>query len=380
MNIKIDTEREVLERYAEASEAVQPTLCCSVDYDPKFLEVIPNEIIEKDYGCGDPSKHLREGDIVLDLGCGGGKICFIASQVVGATGRVIGVDFNPAMLDLARKHRPAIAESVGWDNVEFHYGKIQDLRIDYEALDQWIKANPISSSEDYRSFEQFRDGLAMNTPMIADEAVDIVISNCVLNLVRAEDKAQLFTEMFRVLKRGGRVAISDIVSDEQVPERLRNDPELWSGCISGAYQERDFLKTFEDAGFYGIRIEARDEEPWQVVEGIEFRSLTVSAYKGKDGASLERNQAVIYKGPWREVRDDDGSRFERGVPTAICEKTHSILSKEPYYEQLIQVSPAVEIPPKDAKSFDRQRPRERTPVELKGATYRNFEDSSDSCC
>ena len=380
MNIKLDTEKEVLERYAEASEAVQPSLCCAVDYDPKFLKAIPDEIIERDYGCGDPSKHLNEGDVVLDLGSGGGKICFIASQVVGPSGRVIGLDFNPSMLDLARRHQPTVAQRIGYDNVEFHYGKIQDLRTDYDALDQWLKANPITSADDYRSFELFRDGLALNTPMIADNSIDVVVSNCVLNLVRAENKAQLFGEMYRVLKRGGRVAISDIVSDEHVPERLRNDPELWSGCISGAYQEREFLKAFEDAGFYGIQVEARDEEPWQVVEGIEFRSLTVTAYKGKDGPCLERNQAVIYKGPWREVLDDDGHRFERGVPTAVCAKTHDIMGKAPYVDHVIQVQPAQEILEADAQVFDCRRDRLRTSDELKGASYESSSGSENSCC
>lgn len=375
----INTEKEVIDRYADASEVVQPALCCAVDYDPKVLKVIPQEIIDKDYGCGDPSQYVQEGDVVVDLGSGGGKICYIASQLVGPKGRVIGVDFNPAMLELARRHQADIAEKIGWDNVTFKYGKIQDLATDYAAIDERLKKIPVSNAADYHALEQFKANQIATEPMIADNSVDVIVSNCVLNLVRTEEKSDLFAEMYRVLKRGGRVAISDIVSDEVVPEHLQNDPELWSGCISGAYQEQDFLKAFEEAGFYGIEVVKRDTDPWQVVEGIEFRSVTIRAYKGKDGECLERNQAVIYKGPWKEVLDDDGHRYQRGVPTAVCDKTCTIMSKEPYKDQMISVAPAVDIPLEEAKEFDCSRNQIRRPAELKGASYYN-DDSSGSCC
>ena len=112
-------ENAVLERYAEGAQAKEDALCCPVDYDPQYLKVIPQEILDKDYGCGDPSRYLKEGDVVLDLGAGAGKICYIASQVVGPQGHVIGVDFNQAMLSLAEKYRKKIAKSIGWQNVEF---------------------------------------------------------------------------------------------------------------------------------------------------------------------------------------------------------------------------------------------------------------------
>src|SRR5205807_1329924 len=103
------------------------------------------------------------------------------------------------------------------------------------------------------------------------------------------------------LRRGGRAVISDIVSDEDVPAHLQNNPELWTGCISGAWREDEFLRGFEDAGFYAISILERQREPWRVVEGIEFRSVTVAAYKGKEGACWDHKQAVIYKGPFKKV-------------------------------------------------------------------------------
>jgi hypothetical protein len=158
-------------------------------------------------------------------------------------------------------------------------------------------------------------------------------------LVKSEDKKQLFSEMFRVLRRGGRAVISDIVADEDVPAHLQNDPALWSGCISGAFGEEAFLEAFENAGFYGMEIVKRDEQPWRTVEGIEFRSMTVVAYKGKQGACLERNQAVIYKGPWKKVIDDDGHVLERGARMAVCEKTFQIYNREPYQKDIIAVEP-----------------------------------------
>ena len=136
--------------------------------------------------------------------------------------------------------------------------------------------------------------------------MDIVLSNCVLNLVRHEEKDASFRELYRVVRRGGRIAISDIVSDEEVPEHLRQDPELWSGCISGALRESEFLEALERVGFYGIEIAERSDRPWRTVEGIEFRSLTVTARKGKEGPCLDRGQAVIYRAPWKRVIDDDG--------------------------------------------------------------------------
>ena len=157
------------------------------------------------------------------------------------------------------------------------------------------------------------DELRAAEPLIESESIDVVVSNCVLNLVGSAQKRQLFAEIYRVLRDGGRAVISDIVADEPVPAHMQDDPELWSGCISGALTETDFLAAFERAGFHGIRLLERQEEAWRTVEGIEFRSVTVEAFRGKAGPCWERNQAVIYRGPFREVLDDDGHRMRRGV-------------------------------------------------------------------
>ena len=294
MSNTLDTENAVRERYSAAAQAREVELCCPVDYDRKFLEVIPKEVIDRDYGCGDPSKFVREGETVLDLGSGGGKICFIASQVVGEKGRVIGVDMNDEMLALARESQQVVAERIGYNNVSFLKGRIQDMTIDRDQVDQYLKNNPVTDEQALQQLETFISDSRRDSPMIPDNSVDVVVSNCVLNLVDSDEKQQLFKEIYRVLKDGGRAVISDIVSDEQVPQHMQNDPELWSGCISGALQERDFLNAFVDVGFYGVEMPVLQADAWQTVEGIEFRSATVIAYKGKDGPCMEHNLSLIH--------------------------------------------------------------------------------------
>jgi ubiquinone/menaquinone biosynthesis C-methylase UbiE len=350
-----------------------------VNYDKSLLSVIPGEIIEKDYGCGDPSRYIRAGETVLDLGSGSGKACYIISQIVGSTGKVIGIDFNPPMLELARKHRKSIGEKLGYHNVEFRRGRIQDLKANLELADQYLQQNPVRSVGDLARFEDFQSKMAREQPLVADESIDVVVSNCVLNLVRPEDKKTLFAEMYRVLKRGGRAVISDIVSDEAVPEHLANDPDLWSACVSGAFQEEEFLRAFEEAMFHGVQIEELRSEAYQTVEGIEFRAITVTAYKGKEGPCIERNQAVIYRGPWKQVVDDDGHTLERGARMAVCDKTFKLYSQAPYAGQFILVPPREEVAAEDAGAFDCARDHKRHPRETKGMEFKVTRLSGSMC-
>ncbi len=379
MKYELNIENAVRERYGAASQMKEAALCCPVEYDPQFLKILPSEIIERDYGCGDPSQFVKAGETVLDLGSGGGKICYIAAQIVGASGKVIGVDTNTEMLALANKYRDEMAAKIGYANTEFRYGKIQDLKLNLSLADEYLAKNPIQTADDFFAYENFAAQSKIENPLIADDSVDVILSNCVLNLVKPEDKEQMFSEMFRVLKRGGRVAISDIVADEDVPAHLQNNAELWSGCISGAFREDLFLEAFERAGFYAVEIVKRDEKPWRVVEGIEFRSVTVTAYKGKQGACYERNQAVIYKGPWKKVLDDDGHALERGQRMAVCDKTFQIYSKEPYASQMILIEPRETINLEDAKEFDCKRTAKRNPRETKGLEY-NLTDLTGETC
>jgi len=376
--MRTDIESAVGERYSRAAHAPEMELCCPVSYKTELLEVIPEEVLERDYGCGDPSAHLRPGETVLDLGSGGGKICFIAAQVVGPSGRVIGVDMSPEMLALARGAAPVVAKRLGYANVEFREGRIQDLAYDPAAAAEYLGKRKVESPADALRLQSY----LQRRPLIADESVDVVVSNCVLNLVRAADKLQLFSEIFRVIKVGGRAVISDIVSDEEVPARMQADSRLWSGCISGALEEHAFLRAFTEAGFYGVRILKRDAEPWRTVEGLEFRSVTVEAFKGKEGPCFDGLHAVVYKGPFSEVVDDDGHRIPRGVRYAVCEKTFRLYSREPYRDQFEFVEPRV--PVNDPPPFDCSRTTLRHPRETKGLDYDATTDGAactgPDCC
>jgi arsenite methyltransferase len=385
-----DIEDAVLSRYQAGAQAHEPSLCCPTEYqDVHYLDVIPDEILTKDYGCGDPTRYAKEGDIVVDLGSGAGKNCYMVAQKVGKTGKVIGVDFNDVMLNLARSYQQEIGDKLGYHNTEFVKGKIQDLKLPLDPLQTWLANNPITSIEQISNYEAEGDRLRREAPLIPDNSVDLVISNCVLNLVKPSDKKQLFQEIHRVLKKGGRAVISDIVCDEVPTAKIMNDPELWSGCISGAFLEAEFLTMFADAGFYGVEILNREQEPWQTIDGIEFRSMTVRAYKGKEGVCLERNQAVVYKGPWQQVKDDDGHTYFRGERMAVCDKTFNLLTHpdSPYADQFIPILPYTEIPLTEAENFNCRVDARRHPKETKGQDYQvtklsdgSASCSTDSCC
>ncbi len=376
MSKMLDTEHAVTSRYSAAANAVEPALCCPVNYDARYLQVIPNEVIDRDYGCGDPSQYVREGETVLDLGSGGGKICFIASQVVGASGRVIGVDMNDEMLALARGSQPVVAAAIGYDNITFCKGRIQDMAVDRDAIDRHLQSNPVTNESSLRALESFIAEQRRVNPMVHDESVDVVVSNCVLNLVDSAEKPKLFAEIYRVLKNGGRAVISDIVSDQPVPEHLQRDAELWSGCISGALQNEAFVNAFVQAGFDGVEVVVRQEKPWQVVEGIEFRSATVIAYKGQpeDASGAVCDDQVMYRGPFATIHDDQGVEYRRGEMTAVYPNTFAKLSREPYVDHFICV-PATKQ--QDAPGLPIAEPARTFPLQ---SSADRLPGGSDACC
>jgi len=374
----LKTESAVKERYAAGAHAQEAALCCPVDYDPQYLKVIPQEVIDRDYGCGDPSKYVRPGETVLDLGSGTGKICFIASQVVGPEGRVIGVDMTDDMLKVARDNAPVVGERIGHSNVEFHKGRIQDLALDLDQLEAHLRDHPVSDANGYLAAEEIAAELRIKSPMIPDNSVDVVVSNCVLNLVDVAAREQLFREIHRVLRPGGRAVISDIVADEDVPQELQDDEYLWSGCISGAYREDLFLKAFEDVGFMAVRVLKLDKEPWQTVKGYEFRSMTLEAVKGAAGPCLEQGHAVIYKGPFKKILDDDGHAMERGKRYAMCGRTYQFY-KDHYASEFEFIDPLTEISADKAELFDCGETRLRHPRETKGLDYDATTEASDCC-
>ena len=244
---EIDQTIAVEARYGAAANHQEACLCTPVAFDQKLLQVIPSDVVKKDYGCGDPTRWVRTKDKVLDLGSGSGKNAFICAQVVGQLGSVIGIDRNLKMLKLAREAAPLVAQRIGFSNVTFLEGSIEAL--DKPQVD--------------------------NSPLIANNSIDVVLSNCVLNLVNPSQRQRLLSNIKRVLKPNGRVAISDIVSNRPVPLSLQKDPDLWSGCISGAWQEDHFLKDFQSMGFKDVHFADRTESPWKVIKDIEFRAVTL---------------------------------------------------------------------------------------------------------
>ncbi|MCG8670106.1 MAG: methyltransferase domain-containing protein [Pseudomonadales bacterium] len=373
----MDVKASVLERYSGGAKEREESLCCPVDYDTSLLKILPQEIIDKDYGCGDPSRYVQVGDIVLDLGSGGGKICYMAAQLVGDEGKVIGVDMNDDMLELAKRHQADMAEKLGGDKVEFRKGHIQDLALSLDSVETFIKRNPIETLDELEDFELWKRKERVENPMVEDESVTLVVSNCVLNLVANEDRTHMINEIFRVLKPGGRVAISDIVSDELVPEHLQKDPHLWSGCISGAFEEKEFIQAFLDAGFIGVAYDKWDGEPWQVVEDIEFRSVTLTAYKPVATKALDAGQAVIYKGPFKEVYDEYGRVYKRGDRVAVSERFFDNITQGAYKDHFIAVEP--KDTPQEKQAFCAKPGTLRPVKETKGGVH-NSGENGGGCC
>ncbi len=190
-----------------------------IGYSREELEAVPQGA-NLGLGCGNPVAlaSLREGETVLDLGCGAGLDCFLAAARVGESGKVIGVDMTPEMLDRARKN----AREGGYGNVEFRLGEIENLPV-------------------------------------ADASVDVVISNCVINL--SSDKPRVFREAFRVLKPGGRLLVSDIVLEKELPQAVRESTAAYLGCISGAALKGDYLRMIEEAGFSGVEVTQESRFP-----------------------------------------------------------------------------------------------------------------------
>jgi arsenite methyltransferase len=219
--------REAYTAVADQSRAQNAASCCGCG--PTTVSTLNDStIMADDYshlagyvaeadlglGCGLPTQfaYIRPGDTVIDLGSGAGNDCFVARHETGPTGKVIGIDFTDAMIARARQN----ADTLGFNNVEFRYGDIEQMPV-------------------------------------ADSTADVIVSNCVLNLV--PDKAAVFAEMFRVLKPGGHFSISDIVLRGDLPANLRQAAELYAGCVSGAIQQADYLRLIGEAGFTGLTLQ-----------------------------------------------------------------------------------------------------------------------------
>ena len=252
----LDSEREeirqaVRDKYSSVAQAANAgcgcstSSCCSpgdipiaLGYSPGQLTAAP-EGANMGLGCGNPHAiaALKEGETVLDLGSGGGFDCFLAARAVGETGRVIGVDVTPEMVSKARQN----GASTGFRNIEFRLGEIENLPV-------------------------------------ADASVDVIISNCVINL--SPEKSRVFREALRVLKPGGRLAISDVVATTQLPDEMKKDLALYTGCIAGAASVDELIDILREAGFTDIRIKPKDESREFIRDwapGMRVEDFVVSA-------------------------------------------------------------------------------------------------------
>ncbi len=241
--------KHVKKRYGEIAKAESSSCssgCCSssscgpppqyvawkIGYSPDDIESVPEDSV-LGLGCGNPVAlaSLKEGETVLDLGSGGGIDVFLASKKVGQTGKVIGVDMTEEMLERAK----ATASKHGYTNVEFRLGEIDALPVE-------------------------------------DESVDVIISNCVINL--APDKLKVFQEAYRVLKPNGRLMVSDLVTQGELPEEVRKSFDAWAGCIAGALEKGDYLDKIANAGFKNVKVVS--QKPYTIEISPELRGKIVS--------------------------------------------------------------------------------------------------------
>jgi len=292
--------------YSKAAVSAQESLCCPTQYDSKDLSHIPKEVLEISYGCGSPvdRANLREGEVMVDLGSGGGIDCFIAARHVGKTGRVYGIDMTEEMLGVARKNATLVAENLGYNNIEFRQGYLESIPVD-------------------------------------NSSVDLVTSNCVINL--SMDKDEVFREIHRILKPGGRFMISDIISNKEIPEAMQNNKELWGECISGALTLNKFLGYAEKNRFKGLRVQK--DYLWKEVEGIKFYSYTIEGCKhvSSESKSCCSSLLATYAGPFESVTFQE-TVYPMGIAVEINEDTAQLLSSHSYAGQFIITNPNTEKP------------------------------------
>jgi len=290
----------------QSSKDLKTSACCTLPaaHIIDALRRVPQEITDKFYGCGNPIPNGIKGLTVLDLGCGTGRDCYIASQLVGPKGVVIGLDMTDSQLEVANKHVRSYCNELGYSrpNMKFVKGYIEQVRA-----------------------------------VVSKESVDLIISNCVINL--SPDKPAVLKQCYDALKYGGELHFSDVYSDRRVPEKVRNDDVLVGECLGGAMYINDFQRLCSEIGFHCPRlltskpIEVNNEELQEKVGNIKFYSISYRLFKLKDLEPTEEDygQIAVYKGTIpgcaHGVELDEEHVFETARATAVSGNTAAILQK-----------------------------------------------------
>lgn len=304
-----DAVREYYGTVLSSSHDLKTSACCTAAApEPRIaaaLTRVHEEVKDRFYGCGSPIPAALDGITVLDLGCGSGRDAYVLSQLVGPGGRVIGVDMTEEQLAVARRHQDWHAERFGYGNTEFHQGYIENLA----------------------------------TAGIADGSVDLVVSNCVLNL--SPDKPRVFREIFRVLKPGGELYFSDVFADRRLPATLMDDAELVGECLAGSLYTEDFRRLMERSGCSDARtvatspIALSSPEIERKIGFATFTSRTVRAFNvPMEDRCEDYGQVATYRGTLPEHPHafdlDDHHRFHTGKPAPVCGNTADMLSLTRY--------------------------------------------------
>lgn len=304
----INAVKDYYGKVLKTNEDLKTSACCTAETLPNYLKPIikdiHDEVVSKFYGCGSPIPPELEGKKVLDLGSGSGRDCYILSKLVGDKGHVIGVDMTEEQLNVAKKHVDYHTKKFGYSkpNVEFRHGYIEDLK---EAG-------------------------------IPDQSVDLVVSNCVLNL--SPNKKRVFAEIFRVLKPGGELYFSDVFASRRVPDHLKKDPVLLGECLGGALYVEDFRRMLFELGCPDYRIVNKtkltlnSDEIEAKVGMIDFYSMTIRAFKvGLEDRCEDYGQVAYYQGTIPQFPHafmlDDHHLFRTGMPMPICGNTAAMLGQ-----------------------------------------------------
>jgi SAM-dependent methyltransferase len=305
----LDSVKEYYGKILQGSKDLKTSACCSIESFPPahraILAEIDSEVLDRFYGCGSPIPPAIDGCTVLDLGCGTGRDVYLAAKMVGPGGFVIGVDMTEEQLAVARRHVPGQMLRFGFAtvNVDFRQGYIEDLA----------------------------------ACGIADNSIDLVISNCVLNL--SPDKERVFAEIFRVLKPGGELYFSDVFADCRLPDRLRDDPLLYGECLGGALYIEDFRRLLRSLGCQDYRVMSSRpivlDDPEVVAKAgmINFSSITVRAFKldGLEDICEDYGQTATYLGTIPECPHafpfDDHHAFVTGKPMLVCGNTAAMVQE-----------------------------------------------------